>query len=222
MDNTTNNYSNLTASAVLKTGAGALVGMYVNSTSSGTIKFFDGLTGTASAGVKATGVLTSSGVFQDTETVTIGNKVYTFVDTIVNHIDNQVLIGAAAADSLDNLKSAVNGSAGAGTTYSINTEAHSQVTATTNSDTEQTVEYVAVGLVGNAIATTETCDNVAWGAAVLENGVDTETLMNNTITPAVGYHELGNGSFTGGLYATIGGTLDVTLYYKQVALLTNR
>ena len=214
MDNNSNNSTNLTASAILKTGPGSLVGMYVNSTSSGTIKFFDGITGTASAGVKATGVLTSSGVFQDTETVTVGNKVYTFVTTLTNHIDNQVLIGADAAASLDNFKSAVNGTAGAGTTYSINTEAHTQVTATTNTDTAQTVQARETGLVGNAIATTETCDNVAWGAAVLESGVDTETVMNNTITPAIGYHELGNASFAKGLYATIASTLDVTLYYK--------
>lgn len=38
-------------------------------------------------------------------------------------------------------------------------------------------------------------------------------VMNNTITPAVGWHDLGNTGFSIGLYATIGGTLDVTLYY---------
>lgn len=39
-------------------------------------------------------------------------------------------------------------------------------------------------------------------------------VLNNTITPAIGYHNLGNANFTNGLYATIGGTLDVTLYYN--------
>jgi len=38
-------------------------------------------------------------------------------------------------------------------------------------------------------------------------------VINNTITPAIGYHNLGDAAFTTGLYATIGGTLDVTLYY---------
>lgn len=42
----------------------------------------------------------------------------------------------------------------------------------------------------------------------------TGTVINNTITPAVGYHDLGNANFETGLYATIGGTLDVTLYYQ--------
>jgi len=40
------------------------------------------------------------------------------------------------------------------------------------------------------------------------------TVINNTITPAIGYHNLGGASFNTGLYATIGGTaLDVTLYF---------
>lgn len=39
------------------------------------------------------------------------------------------------------------------------------------------------------------------------------TVINNTITPAIGYHSLGSTAFATGLYATIGGTLDVTLYY---------
>lgn len=38
-------------------------------------------------------------------------------------------------------------------------------------------------------------------------------VINNTITPAVGYHALGDVAFTNGLYATIGGVLDVTLHW---------
>jgi hypothetical protein len=40
------------------------------------------------------------------------------------------------------------------------------------------------------------------------------TVINNTITPAVGYHDLGNIAFNTGLYATIANTLDVTLHYR--------
>ena len=40
------------------------------------------------------------------------------------------------------------------------------------------------------------------------------TVINNTITPGIGYHNLGNVAFNTGLYATIGGTLDVTIYYE--------
>jgi len=40
------------------------------------------------------------------------------------------------------------------------------------------------------------------------------TVINNTITPAVGYHNLGNVAFSTGLFATIGGVLDVTLHFN--------
>lgn len=39
------------------------------------------------------------------------------------------------------------------------------------------------------------------------------TVINNTITPAIGYHNLGSVVFATGLFATIGGTLDVTLHW---------
>lgn len=47
-----------------------------------------------------------------------------------------------------------------------------------------------------------------------DNTAASGTVINNTITPAVGYHALGDVAFTTGLYATIGGTLDVTLHYE--------
>lgn len=213
MDSNANNYSNITASAAVKTTSGILVGMYVNSTTSGTIRFNDGGSGTPAAGTKATGVLTASGVFQDGETVTIGNRTYTFVDDLTFSPD-QVLIGASAAASLDNLKAAINNDAGEGTTYSNGTAPHSQVTATTNTDTAQTVEAFSVGTYANAFATTETCDNVAFGAATLTGGVNTNVTITNTMTPAVGWHDLGNIAFNNGLYATIANTLNVTLVYR--------
>lgn len=40
------------------------------------------------------------------------------------------------------------------------------------------------------------------------------TVINNTITPAIGYHNLGDVDFNTGLYATIANTLDVTLHYE--------
>jgi len=68
-------YLNTTATGVVKATAGTLYGVVVNSHTSGTVVFNDGA-GATSAGVKATGVLTSSGVFQDTETVTVEGKTY--------------------------------------------------------------------------------------------------------------------------------------------------
>lgn len=208
------NYVNISSSALAKTGTGVLVGMYVNSTNSGTIKFNDGLSGTASAGVKATGVLTGSGVFSDGEVFVINTRTYTMVTALSGQKD-EILIGASLAASLDNIKSAINGTAGIGTTYGLGTDANTDVTATTNTDTAQTIEAISVGVAANAYATTTDGANASWGAATMENGVDVNTLMNNTITPAIGYHELGESAFSNGLYATIAGTaLDVTLYFK--------
>lgn len=208
--------SNGTASAQIKTGSGTLLGVIVNSHSSGTLRFNDGTSGTTSAGVKASGVLTSSGVFQDTETVTIGDRTYTFV-TALSGVANEVLIGANAAASLDNLKSAINASAGAGTTYGTGTQAHPNVTATTNTDTAQTVEFWKVGTEGNALETTETCANVAWGAATLESGANPSTLITNTYSfpTGSGTYMFAEGlDFTRGLYATVGGTIDYTIVYR--------
>lgn len=42
----------------------------------------------------------------------------------------------------------------------------------------------------------------------------TGAVINNTITPSVGYHNLGDVNFTAGLFATIANTLDVTLYWQ--------
>jgi len=47
-----------------------------------------------------------------------------------------------------------------------------------------------------------------------DNTAASGTVIFNTITPAVGYHNLGNVTFSTGLYATIGATLDVTLFYE--------
>lgn len=132
-----------------------------------------------SLGVKATGTLTSTGVFSNTETVTIGETEYTFVTALSAGptVPYEVLIGASAAASLDNLKSAVNLTAGIGTTYSTGTEIHPTVTATTNADDSQVFEAKTVGTAGNAIATTSTAADNDFGAATLEGGEDVDQIL---------------------------------------------
>jgi len=208
-------YKNLTASTQVKTGSGTLLGVVVNSHSSGTLRFNDGTTGTTSAGVKATGVLTVSSAISDGEVALIGDVTYTFKTTLTGAA-NEVLIDSSVAAALDNLKVAVNAGAGAGTKYGTGTVANPLVTATTNSDTEQTVEAYSVGTYGNAIPTTETMANGAWGATTLASGAESSLLIINTFTfPAgSGVYELGEIDFYAGLYATIGGTIDFTLIYN--------
>lgn len=113
---------------------------------------------------KASATLTSDATNPvDGDTVTIGSRVYTFVEALTTA--DQVLIGAAAADTLDNLKAAVNGDAGEGTTYGTGTEAHADVDATTNTDTTQLFVAKTVGEGGNAIAKAEDSDHLDWDGA---------------------------------------------------------
>jgi hypothetical protein len=125
-------------------------------------------------GVKATAVLTGSDVFTADETVQIGSITYTFKGTLdTNPVQPfQVLIGASLAASLDNLKLAINAGTNAGE-YSVGTYAHPQVTATTNSNTEQTVEARDFGTSFNKLPVSEQCANSSWGAATLANGTAT-------------------------------------------------
>lgn len=114
--------------------------------------------------------LTSNGTApSDADTVTIGTTTYTFKTTLSTNptVPYEVLIGVSAAVALDNLKSAINASAGAGTTYGEGTVAHPLVTATTNTNTEQTVEAKTTGVIA-AIPTTKSAATLSWGAATLE------------------------------------------------------
>lgn len=120
------------------------------------------------------------GVTTDNATVTIGTTVYTVVDALsetygATAIPYQVLKGASEATMLDNLKSAINGTSGEGTTYSTGTVAHPDVIATTNTDTAQTIRSRNIGTAAqttaiNAIATTETMANTAWADTTLGGG----------------------------------------------------
>jgi len=125
--------------------------------------------GTAS-GTAASGTLTTTGVFSNNETVTIGSRVYTMKTTLTGAAD-EVLIGGSAAISLDNIKLAVNAGATAGTEYGLGTAAHELVTATTNAATTQLFVSIEEGLGANTIETTETATNASFGATTLAGGV---------------------------------------------------
>jgi hypothetical protein len=121
--------------------------------------------------VKATQTLTSTGVqVTANDTVTIGGYTYTFVAVPAAPFD--VDIGADAAGTLDNLKSAINDTGTEGTHYGTGTYAHPHVTATTNTDTTQVVEARLAGTNGNAITTTESAVTLSWGAGTLASGAN--------------------------------------------------
>lgn len=117
----------------------------------------------------ATGTLTSTGVFTDTQTVVVGGKTYT-TQTSLTNVDGNVLIGASAAATLQNLYDAINLTGTAGTQYATAMTANTRVKATAVTATTLVVKALTAGEVGNLIATTETQTNAAWGAATLASG----------------------------------------------------
>ncbi len=123
-----------------------------------------GGTGASDAGVTTAGA-----------TITIGTIVYTVVDELSENygaaaIAYQVKKGASVATMLDALKLAINGTGTAGTDYSTGTVAHTQVVATTNTNTAQTIRGRVPGTSLNSVATTETLANATWADTTLGGG----------------------------------------------------
>lgn len=135
--------------------------------------------------VAATAVLTSDATNPtDGDTLTLGAVTYTFKDTLSTGptVANEIKIGASAAVTLDNVKLAVNAGAGIGTNYSTGTVVHPTITATTNTDTEQTFEALTGGTGGNALAKAENSTHLDFDGvgATFTGGSDQgfETLEN--------------------------------------------
>lgn len=126
--------------------------------------------------VKATQTITSDATAPDDgDEIVIGAITYTARTALTTDpatVPYEVLIGASAAAFLDNLKSAINATAGAGTTYSTGTVAHPLVIATTNTNTTQVIEAIDGGEAGNLIGTSETSDHLSWGDTEMAGGID--------------------------------------------------
>lgn len=123
------------------------------------------------AAVAATGTLTLTGNALNTETVTIDGKTY-FFQTALTDLNGNVLIGATASDTLDNLIAAINLGAGAGTAYASATTVHPTVSAATGVGDTMDVTAKTAGAGGNSITTTETLTNGSWGGATLSGGTN--------------------------------------------------
>ena len=161
-------------------------------------------------------------VTSDAATITIGDVTYTAVIELsetsgATAVPYQVLWVTSEAVFLDNVKLAVNGSGVAGTNYSTGTNRNIWVEATTNSDTQQTFVSRTTGTGGNSVATTETLGNYSFAAATLASGAGANgDVICNTITFSVvgttgeRFIPFYDVEFTNGLYATFGGTADLT------------
>lgn len=137
-------------------------------------------------------------------------------------VANEVLWVTSEAVFLDNLKSAINLTGLVGTDYSTGTDVHPTVYATTNTATAQTVVSKLTGSAQNAIVTTTTLANYAWGAGTLASGTGaTGRIIHNTMTlSAVAttgerFIPLFDEEFYTALLVVIGGTADITVVYDN-------
>jgi len=111
----------------------------------------------------------------NTQTVTIGTKVYTFLAVIAAGDGNVLISGVNPEGTIDNLVAAVNLAAGVGVTYGTGTTANdANVIAVKTAADDCTIYTVAA----TAIALAETMDNATWtaGAVLTVVGTGAHTL----------------------------------------------
>lgn len=119
--------------------------------------------GTPVNAVAARGTLTvtaGGNQIADTNTVTIGTKVYTF-KTVLTPAEGEVLIGANDTAALLNLKNAINHTGTPDTDYSC-AAVHPTVTGISSSATTLIVAAKTAGTAGNIIPSTETGAELSW------------------------------------------------------------
>lgn len=153
-------------------------------------------TAVAITGTAPTTTLTSTGVALTTETFTVGGVTYTMRTALTTpQVANEILIGASASVSLDNIKDAINGttvSGAVGTIYSSPTKRNPLVTAGAKTATTLVIAATDTN-VGGSTATTETLTNFSFTAATMSAGTlgafvtsDTNTGTRNTLGGVAG------------------------------------
>jgi len=125
--------------------------------------------------VAAAKVLTLSGNVSNNNTVACGGVTYTFKTALTSPaVANEVLIGASAEASIDNLVLAITAGSGAGTNYGTGTVVNPLATAAKASASTMTATNKIKGTVGNSTAIAENGANTTWagGATTLSGGVN--------------------------------------------------
>lgn len=102
--------------------------------------------------------------------VVLGADTYTFVAALVSAYD--VLIGADAEESINNLIAAINGDAGEGTIYGTGTLPNNDIFGEKRPSSVMEAYAIVAGTAGNALASTTTVASASWSAATLLGGVD--------------------------------------------------
>lgn len=145
--------------------------------------------GVLTAGSNATGAAAAIGTLTgttiaNTNTVVIDGVTYTFKTSLSSGptVANEIKVGAADTDSLDNLIAAINGAAGEGSLYSVGTVPQTLVSAKPGAGDTLIVEALTRGVAGNAIETTDTLASGGWGGGTLASGVDGDDCLIGAIT----------------------------------------
>lgn len=131
--------------------------------------------GAVVAAVAAKQTLTLTGNVTEADTVVIGTTTYRFMDDLVPDVAYDVLKGATASDTLDNLIAAINKAAGEGSKYGTGTVAHPIVKATAGDGDTMLVTAKVNGTAYNTTPTTNPIDSgskIGWGDTTLKNGID--------------------------------------------------
>jgi len=133
----------------------------------------DGTASSLQDGVQASASLTLTGLAVDTQTVTIGTKVYTWQDALTD-VDGNVKIGVSAAACVANLVAAITLTGTPGTDYATSMTVHPLVTAIDDTGDVVTVTAFTSGVSGDLIAIAETGTNMSWGGGdtFLSGGLD--------------------------------------------------
>jgi hypothetical protein len=137
---------------------------------------------TAFGATAATGTFTvGAGNAQNNNTVTIGTRTYTFRTTLSSGptVPNEILIGATVTETATRLVAAIMGTAGEGSTYSIGTLPHPQVSAT-NTAGVVTITSRLLGVAGNSLALSAVGANLTVSGATLTGGANGTVLTEGT------------------------------------------
>lgn len=124
------------------------------------------------------GTLTASGAISNAEVVKIGATYYQFTSgdvdtgTPAGSVGSPwlVAVGTTITDALQNLYDAIGDAGTPGTDYSTALTGHTTAAPVSVTSTALVIRAISPGSAGNAIATTETGVNLAWGAATLAGG----------------------------------------------------
>lgn len=165
---------------------------------------------TVPSSAAATEILTLTGNAANTETVTIDGKVYTF-QTALTDVDGNVLIGATASDSIDNLIAAINLAAGAGSLYATSTVVHPTYTASAGAGDTMDIASKTTGTQSNGDVVAEGLANGSWGTAATAGGAGDLVILGAGELP-------GNTTAAVGAVTTLGTVVAYEASFETVSL----